>query len=215
MSDLTKRLKQFALEQGANLVGIASVENLQGIPIDGDVTDILQDAKNVVVLAMHLDEEIVERALMPTYSEKYYDLYDRLKDLGVAVAKFIEDSGYKTVRNSTIGKPGSFLHKPAAQMAGLGQIGLNTLLITPEYGNRVQFVTIVTDAPFTADEPYSGQLCRKCRKCLSVCPVNAINEGKVDQKLCIPYLFKKKEDGGFNVLCRECRVVCLAHKNLS
>lgn len=212
MADLTKQLKQFALKQGADLVGITSVENLKGIPIDENVIEILADAKNVVVLAMHLDEEIADNSPMPIYSFEYYDLYDKLKDLGVAVAGFLEKAGYKTVRNSTIGKPGSFLHKPAAQMAGLGQIGLNTLLITPEYGNRVQLVTIVTNAPLAADEPYQGQLCRKCRKCLNVCPKNAITEGKVDQTICIPYLFKKKEDGGFGVLCRECRIVCQAHK---
>ena len=77
--------------------------------------------------------------------------------------------------------------RPIAVAAGLGWIGRNNLLVTPDFGSRVRLSAILTDAPLDADKPIPFN-CGKCTHCLSRCPANAI----------------KKEPGGFNLTaCRQ------------
>jgi epoxyqueuosine reductase QueG len=75
---------------------------------------------------------------------------------------------------------GHFSHKMAARLAGLGWIGKNCLLITPEAGPRLRWVSILTDAPLTAGIPLDGR-CGDCQKCTEICPVQAISGRSFDQ----------------------------------
>jgi epoxyqueuosine reductase QueG len=65
-----------------------------------------------------------------------------------------------------------FSHKLAAHLAGLGWIGKNSLLISPEFGSRVRWVTVLTDAPLVPGEPADRE-CGRCRACVAACPVQA------------------------------------------
>jgi len=67
---------------------------------------------------------------------------------------------------------GVFSHKLAAHLAGLGWIGKSCLLITPSFGPRVRFVTVLTDAPLSPGAPLNRK-CGKCRACILACPVQA------------------------------------------
>ncbi len=67
-----------------------------------------------------------------------------------------------------------FNHKMAATSAGLGWIGKNGLLISPEYGPRLSLATVLTDAPVGPDEPMEFSLCGDCTLCVVYCPSRAI-----------------------------------------
>ena len=72
---------------------------------------------------------------------------------------------------------GEFSHRHAAVAAGLGEIGYNRLVITPQFGNRIRFCSIITEAPFSPDPMYEGPtLCYKCKKCINACPGNCLDE---------------------------------------
>ena len=65
----------------------------------------------------------------------------------------------------------------AAMAAGLGEIGWNNLLLTPEHGPRVGIGLVLTMMELDHDSPYSGpRLCdpEKCGICSGVCPMHAI-----------------------------------------
>ncbi len=65
----------------------------------------------------------------------------------------------------------------AAYAAGLGEIGWNNMLLTPENGPRQGIGLVVTNMELDYDEPYSGpKLCdpEKCGVCAKCCPVGAI-----------------------------------------
>lgn len=53
---------------------------------------------------------------------------------------------------------GDLSHKHAAVVAGLGVLGKNTLLITPQFGNRVNLVSIVTDLEIEPDAVLTDEL---------------------------------------------------------
>jgi epoxyqueuosine reductase len=67
-----------------------------------------------------------------------------------------------------------FSHKYAATRAGLGWIGRNSLLITPEWGPRVFLRTVLMDTRLDAAEPVDASRCGECRTCVDACPHTCI-----------------------------------------
>ena len=57
--------------------------------------------------------------------------------------------------------------KHAAQAAGLGTIGRNTLLLTPEYGSMVWLSVILTELALEADEQ-KADICNNCNLCVEI-----------------------------------------------
>jgi ferredoxin len=69
---------------------------------------------------------------------------------------------------------------PYAIQAGLGELGRNNILITPEFGPRVRLCKIFTDFPLVSDKPIEfgvTQFCEACKKCAKHCPPQAIPHG--------------------------------------
>ena len=67
--------------------------------------------------------------------------------------------------------------KQYAVEAGLGWIGRQSLLITPEYGSYVLLGELVLNMEADAyDVPYEGVGCGECRRCMDACPNGAIIE---------------------------------------
>ena len=70
--------------------------------------------------------------------------------------------------------------------AGLGTLGLNVNLVTPEYGSRVYLAAVLTEAEVEADQPIAEQICigEKCSRCLYVCPADAVNHFGINKRAC-------------------------------
>jgi reductive dehalogenase len=66
---------------------------------------------------------------------------------------------------------------PLAVQAGLGEIGRNGYLITPNLGSRVRLSAVLTDLPLVVDDPIDigvEEFCENCMKCAHTCPSNSI-----------------------------------------
>jgi epoxyqueuosine reductase QueG len=78
--------------------------------------------------------------------------------------------------------------KHFAEKAGMGSIGLNSLLISEKYGNRLCLSAIITEKYF---EPKKDELkkplCHNCRRCINSCPSEAIKNGYVETTKCINF----------------------------
>lgn len=86
---------------------------------------------------------------------------------------------------------GPILERAYAEKAGLGFIGKNTLLITPEYGSWVLLAVILTTMELAPSRPRRESLpdCGSCERCLIHCPTGAIIAPRmVDARKCISYL---------------------------
>jgi epoxyqueuosine reductase QueG len=76
----------------------------------------------------------------------------------------------------------------AAVEAGLGTLGLNLMLLTPEYGPRVMLGAVLTSAALEPDRPMAEPLClgEACGRCLLACPADAIGQWALDKERCAP-----------------------------
>ena len=73
----------------------------------------------------------------------------------------------------------SYPAKEAAVRAGLGQIGRNSLLITPEFGTRVVIILMATDIacdPVEKESCGEEMGCLGCGRCAAACPSGAMDE---------------------------------------
>jgi epoxyqueuosine reductase len=102
-----------------------------------------------------------------------------------------------------------------AVRAGLGRVGRNSLLITPDYGSFVLLGELVIDADVDAyDQPMDWEPCGGCTLCLKRCPVAAINDNRtIDPRRCISARTLETDSGelplnGWVCGCDECQTHC-------
>ena len=71
---------------------------------------------------------------------------------------------------------GPFSHRHAATRAGLGEFGYNNLVLTPQFGPRQRFNSVITDAPLVADPLIETPICLResCLLCQKACFMDAI-----------------------------------------
>ena len=71
---------------------------------------------------------------------------------------------------------GPFSHRHAATRAGLGEFGYNNLVLTPQFGPRQRFNSVVTDAELPPDPLIDEPIClrERCGLCLDACIMGCI-----------------------------------------
>jgi len=101
--------------------------------------------------------------------------------------------------------------KHAAVYAGLGSLGKSTLFLNERYGNMVTLGAVLTSLELPSDAIAESVCIENCNKCIEACPVSAIDNGKVNQKLCRENAYGKTKRGFDTVDCNKCRTVCPAN----
>ena len=69
----------------------------------------------------------------------------------------------------------SFSHRYGAVAAGLGSFGWSSNVMTPEFGARVLFNTLITNAVLSSDAMMEDSPCDGCRICTRVCQVGMMH----------------------------------------
>lgn len=158
----TLELKEDLKGEGATLVGV------------GDVTEALTDE------IIHLNRGIAI-AINRSLNKTSVDLLSRLQDFTVA---WLKERGFRAlaIPPDSDRITGTFIsrlyklfsHKVAATCSGLGWVGKNGLVINREYGSKLTWATVLTDAPLQPDRPTTVSQCGGCSLCVKHCPSGAI-----------------------------------------
>jgi epoxyqueuosine reductase len=200
---LTDEVKKMAVELGADLIGVAPTERFDYAPKEYHPQYFMKDAKGVIVLGLRLLEGICdvhgaynqEGKTIAPYSWYSYPIVNwSLSTIAFQIGKKLEDKGYRALPfpptsfayRHDFTHP-DFLHKHAAVAAGLGELGLNRLFLSPQFGSHQRLVSIITNTPLEPDPMYSGpSLCnrKECRNsCLKICPMKAFTEKVISARI--------------------------------
>ena len=106
--------------------------------------------------------------------------------------------------------------KRYAVEAGLGWIGRQSLLVTPQHGTFVLLGEIVMTAECDEyDKPLVSVGCGECQRCVEACPNSAVKERHIDTSRCISCATIEREGEGkrcdlhgWIFGCDECQTVC-------
>ncbi len=215
----SSQVKQRLYHAGADLVGIAGIDRFVGAPEGYHPTDVLPGCRSVIVFVKRFLRATLDCNSTVPYTVVRNLLSSMMDEMAVRFCTEMEEAGIAAVPTGTNGPTMFDTHterfrnivsaKHCAEAAGLGIIGKNTLLITPEFGNMIWLSVILTEAELEADPLMARGLCPKgCTLCIDACPVGALGEPAMRQTDCWDYAFGGENGGEFIIKCNRCRSVC-------
>lgn len=151
---------------------------------------IAPEARSVVVVLDNYYTPDEEADRQPPRIAKYArgeDYHRVTRRRLLQLAEFLQANGARLSR--TYADAGPVPERELAQRAGLGWIGKNTMLISPDAGSFFFIGSIFTDLSLDYDSPFDLDRCGSCTRCLEACPTDALVEPRLlDAARCISYL---------------------------
>ncbi len=224
-SNIGTQIIEKAKEKGASMAGIASVELLKKSPSHEilklktglEIKDFAgiswpKDAKSALVIALSHPENKPELDWWDAKSSPGNSILIRIiSELSVWIQ---EEYGIKTQEMPYAVEKGGIYLKDTAVLGGLGCIGRNNILLTPELGPRVRLRTMLLEEELAPTGPTAFDPCDGCEEfCRKACPQNAFAEiilssadtgmvdlpgrdGSFSRAHCLLQMYKDAKDSG-------------------
>ena len=196
-NNLKAQIIDAANKIGIDLIGFASQARFESVDAQHNPFSIFPEAKTVIMVGKRICRGSL-RGIEEGTNFGDYSLFGKnwLEDEFLSLAcynlvRVLEDLGWEACplfpNPSELGPQGVAVAdgRPApnvypdfdyaAVACGLGEIGLNGLLLTPEFGSRQRFHMILTDAEIEESPLFTGSICDGCGKCAESCPLGAID----------------------------------------
>lgn len=193
----SEEVKEFCRNRDIDFVGVAPVERFAHAPEGRHPTDLLPEARSVIVIGLRV-LVAVGRAAKLAYTNPrmrhaayvhmmfgYKNLNEPMDWTNHKLARMLERKGYCSLPipasppDDSYTLFGAFSHRHAAVAAGLGELGWNGLLIAPQVGPRLRLASLITEAELQPDPMYDGKpLCnpKRCSVCVCKCPTGAFSK---------------------------------------
>lgn len=186
-------VKHYAYELGADLIGFGGIDRCKHAPTMMSPQGLFPGAKTVIVMGIHHPDACIELGgethpqEVGPYSVQYL-MNARLDEISYRMGSFLEQQGYGAVPivSSNIWRYNQYKELKAvfapdvshiymSVVAGLTDMGFSGIALSPEYGPRNRFVTVITDADIEQDPLIPpGTVCDKCMLCRKHCPAAAL-----------------------------------------
>jgi epoxyqueuosine reductase QueG len=230
--ELTTKLKDLAFSKGACLFGVANPQKGFDKALRGHKPlDIMPDCRSVIVTGVATGTEM-DRFFKPiTHGNEAFNRLSNLflDSILLSEKQFLEDHGHKSkVAEGTSDQEKSIPvlgYKVCAYEAGLGVYGRFGVIITKEYGPRVNWGVLLVDVELA----YTGRLegfepCKDCTVCATLCPAKAIDVKKPppmghDRSRCVSFVMGLRDYyttvGGYRGHCGVCFEKCPKGRELT
>jgi epoxyqueuosine reductase len=183
-SDLNRK----AVSLGAPLVGTVPVDALRASPSHHrhPLAQYLCQGASVVVLALAHAERRPKMDWWDNSRGRTPGNRALMRVNRRLIKWLLKTYGAKAFDLPYAGPPNGVFLKDAAILAGLGVMGRNNLVITPQYGPRVRLRALLVDRPLTDSMPLEGFApCQGCpAPCHAACPESAFSEGLYRRDRC-------------------------------
>src|SRR5918996_5039410 len=191
-------VKRRAKELGADLCGIASAATLNAFPPDPlwpqTPERISPYCRSVIVIVQRIPVGAFRcKSSIPV---QYLDMLvlRRMDRIGLKLAQELERLGHpsftlaaqETVWDMKRASYGQLSTRHLGVEAGLGTLGLEVNILTPEFGPRLYLTGILTELELEADQRMEEQVCigESCSRCLHSCPPDAVKQWGLDKAGC-------------------------------
>ncbi len=191
-------VKRRALELGANLCGIASAKTLNAFPPDPrwpQTPDRISPyCKSVVVIVQRIPAGAFRcKSNIPV---QYLDMLvlRRMDRVALKLAQELERLGHPSFALAAQETDWNLKRASYARLstrhlgveAGLGTLGLEVNILTPEFGPRLYLTGILTEVELEPDSKMEEQVCigESCSRCLHSCPPDAVRQWGLDKAGC-------------------------------
>ena len=221
--EASQRIKGYALNIGANLVGIAEINPLWVYSMRGEIfhenwedwgKEIEAKHKYAIVFATEMGFELVGTAPHTATTIASMGNYAKGAFIATQLAAYIANLGYSATANHL--RHYDAVLVPLAVDAGLGEVGRLGYLMTKDFGPRIRLGAVTTDLALVPDKPVdvgAEDFCKICKKCANCCPSNSIPldekkevngtlRWKLNAETCFDYWGKVGTD------CNICMHVC-------
>ena len=192
------QVKEMARELGADLVGIAAADTLNLFPPDPrwpQTPDrVSPHCRSVIVIALNIPVAVFRCKLAVAVQYMDQTVLRRMDKVAHRLARRLERHGWpsfittgqETDLRYKNGSYGRLSTRHLGIEAGLGTLGLDVNILTPEYGPRVYLTGILTELELEADAPMTEQVCigESCSRCLYSCPTDAVRHFGLDKRAC-------------------------------
>ena len=183
---------RIAKDENISVFGIGSAVEMAGEPPGYRPEDFLSGVQNVICFGIPIPKDVYRTPTwnLETAWRSQNLLYRRLDTLALRFSVLLEESGAKSIpvygcmplgvndKGTVVGLVNQIR---MAEIAKIGVVGKNGLLLHSQYGSRLMLGGLLTTASLPAihypdiDEPGCPP---DCRICADVCPVNAIMADK-------------------------------------
>jgi epoxyqueuosine reductase QueG len=191
-------VKRRALELGADLCGIASAATLNAFPPDPRWPQtperISPYCKSVIVIVQRIPAGAFRcKSNVPV---QYLDMLvlRRMDRIALKLAQEMERAGHPTFTLAAQETDWNLKRASYARLstrhlgveAGLGTLGLEVNILTPEFGPRLYLTGILTELELEPDQRMQEQVCigESCSRCLHSCPPDAVRQWGLDKAAC-------------------------------
>jgi epoxyqueuosine reductase QueG len=191
-------VKERARALGADLVGIASAATLNAFPPDPRWPQtperISPYCKSVIVIVQRIPAGAFRcKSNVPV---QYMDMLvlRKMDKVAYRLAEELESAGHPSFVTAAQETDWDYKRASYGRLstrhlgveAGLGTLGLEVNILTPEFGPRVYLTGILTELELEPDHPMTEQVCigESCSRCLHSCPADAVLHFGIDKRAC-------------------------------
>lgn len=175
----------YAEEIGADTIGVCSAEEFEAqVPNRQKPSTTANNMKSMIIFARHMLGGALTHSSLPYQARNSHLVAFEIDEITDKISRWLEDRDAVAVPvpNEAVftdidEKPmGSLDFKWVAEAAGIGTVGLDLNLLTPDHGPRVYLGVIMTDAYMEPTEPLDRDLCpgMSCGRCAVICPTQAV-----------------------------------------
>ncbi len=201
MTSLTQEVRETALKAGAALVGFAPVSRFENAPPQYHPRAIFPQTRTVVAVAVPQPRGALKAVEEGCYWQAYTcDSYWYLNEVaGPKILREIilclEEHGYTGVpvhnpfaphksrqirEDAPWGADGMISLRVIGVAAGLGELGLSKVFLTPQFGPRQRIFAVFTDAGLDPTPLFKGNVCDGCNACARECEAGAIGRERAE-----------------------------------